>query len=286
MTAVDDKPVALITGASSGIGEATARYFAARGWLVIIAARRQDLLDSIAADIRASGGECAVIAVDLADDKATSQLAEQALKIANRLDVLINNAGYGPPFALEQMSRDRLRHAFDVNILSGMQLIGELTPYWRKAGGGRVINVSSLTRYVSAPVASSYAGTKGAMESMTDCLRLELAPWHIRLSLVVPGFVDTPTFDKSREASKDMMEDPNNPYQRWMQRLDEFSMQQSGKAIAPMEVARVIYQAAVADKPGARYFVPVSSRIIAMVFGLLPARLVDSLLLRLYGWGK
>ena len=93
---------------------------------------------------------------------------------------------------------------FDVNLLAAMQLIGELTPHWRERRAGRVVNVSSMTRFVAAPMAVSYAATKGGMDSMTACLRLELAPWDIKLSQVIPGFVDTPTFETSREAGKDV----------------------------------------------------------------------------------
>lgn len=280
------KPIALITGASSGIGEATAFYFAEQNWQVILVARSKDLLDSIAEKIKAKGGVAFVYAVDLASDEQTTKLAQVIKTDFGRLDVLINNAGYGPPFAMEQMSREKLQHAFDVNVLSGMQLIGELTPMWRKQSGGRVVNISSLSNYVSAPVASSYAGTKGAMEAMTRCLRLELAPWKIQLSLVIPGFVDTPTFDKSRAMGADIRHADDNPYKKWIDALEEFSFSQASKAISPDVVAKTIFIAATANKPKHRYFVPFSSKIAVVLFGILPSRLVDRILLKMYSWGR
>lgn len=277
---------ALITGASSGIGEATAKAFANNGYHVILVARSGDLLEQLCNDINQQGGNSEFIPVDLADGDATSELASTVIRRHGYIDVLVNNAGYGPPFPLEQMDRQKLRHAFDVNVLSGMQLIGGLTPMWREHGSGRVINVSSLTRYVSAPVAATYAGTKGAMETMTNCLRLELKPWNIEFSLVIPGFVDTPTFDKSKAAGKEMRDAPDNPYQTWMKNLEEFSDSQSGSAIPPQAVAKVILAAANASKPKHRYFVPFSSSLAAMLFGLLPSRIADKLLLKMYRWGS
>jgi NAD(P)-dependent dehydrogenase (short-subunit alcohol dehydrogenase family) len=178
-----------------------------------------------------------------------------------------------------------MRHVFDVNLLSGMQLIAELTPVMREQGGGRIINISSLTRYVGAPLAGAYAATKGGMEAMTACMRLELSPWNIELSLIVPGFVDTPTFDKSREAGQDLRDDPNNPYQKLMSDLDDFAQDQLKSAVPPEDVGKAVVKAVTADSPKTRYFVPKSARTAARMFGVLPDRLADRLLLKMYKWG-
>lgn len=279
-------PVAIITGASSGIGEATARCLAENGFTVVLAARRADLLDELASSIEASGGRALAVPTDLADEEATSALVRSSLEAFGRVDVLVNNAGYGPPFALEQMDRAALRHVFDVNLLSGMQLISELTPAFREQGGGRVINMSSMTNYVGAPLATSYAATKAGMEAMSDCMRLELAPWNVLFSIIIPGFVDTPTFDKSREAGAETRNDPANPYRDVMEHLDEFANEQLEKAVAPEEVALAVLDAATAKKPRHRYFVPFSSRLAAAAFGAMPSLLSDRILRSMYDWGK
>ena len=262
--------VAIVTGASSGIGEATARRFAKEGYAVVLAARRQGLLDQIVAEIRSEGGDALAVQTDLADASETSALVRRALDAYGRVDVLINNAGYGPPFALEQLSREQLRHVFDVNLLAAMQLIGELTPVMRGQGGGRVINISSLTRYVGAPFASSYAATKGGMEAMNACMRLELAPWNIQLSVVVPGFVDTPAFETSREL---------------MDHLDEFAAQQLESAISPEDVASIVWKAASATQPKPRYFAPSSARTAVRMFAMMPHALAERILRGMYKWG-
>ena len=277
--------VAIVTGASSGIGEATARRFAKEGYAVVLAARRQDLLDRIASDIAREGGRSLVVPTDLSDAAETSALVRRAVDAYGRVDVLVNNAGYGPPYALEQLDRSQLRHVFDVNLLSAMQLIGELTPIMRDQGGGRVVSVSSLSRYVGAPFASSYAATKGGMEAMNACMRLELAPWNIQLSVVVPGFVDTPAFETSREAGKHLRDDPDNPYRELMQNLDEFTEKQLESAIAPEDVAEVIWKAATVASPKPRYFAPRSAGTAARMFAAMPNKLAERILQGMYKWG-
>ncbi|MBT8453870.1 MAG: SDR family oxidoreductase [Deltaproteobacteria bacterium] len=278
-------PVAIVTGASSGIGEATAHCLAEAGYAVVVAARRTELLDRLVTDIRARGGTALSAPTDLSDAAETSALVRTALDAFGRVDVLVNNAGYGPPYALEQMDRAAMRHVFDVNLLSAMQLIAELTPPMREQGGGRVINISSLSRYVGAPLASAYAATKGGMEALTACMRLELSPWNIKLTLIVPGFVDTPTFDKSRAAGQHLRQDPANPYRQLMEDLDAFATEQLKSAVSPEEVGRAVVRAATAQSPKARYFVPKSARTAARIFGALPDLVADRLLLKMYKWG-
>ena len=277
--------VAIVTGASSGIGEATAHCFAEAGFAVVLAARRKDLLDRLADEIAEKGGEALSVPTDLSDAEETSALVGKALEGFGRVDVLVNNAGYGPPYALEQLDRKALRHVFDVNLLSGMQLIGELTPTMRAQGGGRIINIGSLSQYVGAPIAAAYAATKGGMEAMTACMRLELSPWNIQLSLIVPGFVDTPTFDKAREAGQHLRDDQDNPYRKLMADLDDFTADQLKSAVSPEEVGAVVLKAATADVPKTRYFVPRGARRAVRMFGMMPDRLSDRILLKMYKWG-
>lgn len=283
---VEAERVAIVTGASSGIGEATAHCLAQAGFSVVVAARRAELLERLVAEIREKGGQALSVPTDLSDGEQTSALVSTTLERFGRVDVLVNNAGYCPPYALEQMDRDSIRHVFDVNLLSGMQLIAELTPAMRAQGRGRIINISSLTRYVGAPMAAAYAATKGGMEALTACMRLELAPWNIKLSVIVPGFVDTPTFDKSRAAGESLRNDPSNPYRQLMEDLDHFASEQLKSAVSPEEVGKAVVKAATSRTPKTRYFVPKSARTATRIFGVLPDHTSDRLLLRMYKWGR
>jgi NAD(P)-dependent dehydrogenase (short-subunit alcohol dehydrogenase family) len=283
MSAQDPKTrVAIVTGASSGIGEATARRFAKGGFAVVLAARRKELLDRVTSEIASDGGRALSVPTDLADATETSALVQQALEAFGRVDVLVNNAGYSPPYALEQLDRAQLRHVFDVNLLSGMQLIGELTPVMRKQGGGRIVNVSSLTRYVGAPFVTAYSGTKGGMEAMTASARIELAPWNILLTVVVPGFVDTPIHDF--EAGKHMREDPDNPYRELGENLEQFARDQLESAISSEDVAEVIWRASTVANPKPRYFAPRSAATAVRMFAIMPNKLAERILRGMYKW--
>ncbi|MGB5368611.1 MAG: SDR family oxidoreductase [Polyangiales bacterium] len=278
-------PVAIVTGASSGIGEATAKCLAKAGYSVVVAARRAELLDRLVAEIRAQGGTALSVPTDLSDAEQTSALVKTALDSFGRVDVLVNNAGYSPPYALEQMDRDAMRHVLDVNLLSGMQLIAELTPTMREQGGGRIINISSLTRYVGAPMVASYAASKGGMEAMTACMRLELSSWNIKLVVIVPGFVDTPILETSRAAGQHLQSDPSNPYLKLAAGLESFANEQLKSAISSQDVGRAVVQAATSPSPKTRYFVPKGARTAARMFGALPDLMADRLLLKMYKWG-
>ena len=274
--------VALVTGASSGIGEASARRLAQAGFRVVLAARRTERLAGLAKDITSSGGEALPVSVDLRDPAATSSLLEQTIDVWGRVDVLVNNAGLSPGAALEQMSRDEMRAIFDVNLLPAMQLIGEVAPLMRAQGGGRILNMSSLGGSIPAPLAIPYGATKAGLEAMTRGLRLELAPWNIKLSLIIPGFVDTDVFENARQSSQQLRDDPENPYQQTFLNLDEFARKQFESAIGPDAVAQIVTRAATATRPRRRYYAPFSAGLQSRFLGLLPEAALERILMRLY----
>lgn len=274
---------AIVTGASSGIGEATARRLAENGYDVALIARRRDRLALHAKQIEeAGGGRAHPIAADLADGEATERAAREALEVLGGCDLLVNNAGYSPGAAIEQFSRDELRHIFDVNLLSALQMIGAVTPGMRAQGGGRIVNVGSVAALIPAPLAVPYAATKVGMHAATDGLRLELAPFGIRLSLVIPGFVDTAVFDNARDGAQHLREDPDNPYRQTMFDLDELAKKNLENPLSPDDVAKVVLRAAQAKRPRERYYAPLSVMLQTGFLGLLPLRWLDAILHRVY----
>lgn len=277
-----DRPVAIVTGASSGIGEASARCLAEAGFRVVLAARRGDLLADLAKRIERDGGEALPLATDLADEAATHALVARTLERFGRIDVLLNNAGFSPAAANEQISRTELRRTFDVNLLGALQLAGEVAPVMRAQGGGRILNMGSLAGSVAAPLAIPYAATKAGIDAATRGLRLELAPFGIHVALIVPGFVDTPTFDNSRAASEHLRADRTNPYLQLMIDLDEFARANMKNALPAEAIGRVVVEAATAKRPKARYYAPVSARLQNTFLGLLPDALVHRILLKVY----
>lgn len=276
------RPVAIVTGASSGIGEAAARALGAAGYDVALVARRTDLLELCAKQIEELGARALPVAADLADEEQTLAAVARTHERFGRIDLLVNNAGYSPGMAIEQCSRQQLRHIFDVNLLGALQMIGAVTPIMRAQGGGRIVNVGSLAATVPAPLAVPYAGTKIALHAATDALRLELAPFSIRLSLVIPGFVATEVFDKARETVEHLRADSTNPYQKKMFELEEIADENLKTAISPDDVAKVIVRAATAKRPRAYYWAPFAARLQATFMGLLPARAQDAVLKRVF----
>ncbi|HXK23445.1 MAG TPA: SDR family NAD(P)-dependent oxidoreductase [Myxococcota bacterium] len=274
--------VALVTGASSGIGEASARALGRAGFRVVLTARRGERLEQVVKQIEAGGGEALPIATDLADAEATSQMLRGALEAFGRIDVLVNNAGFSPGAALEQFSRSEVAHIFDVNLFAAMQLAGEVAPIMRAQGGGRIINVGSMGGCVPAPLALPYGASKAALDMATRGLRLELAPWRIYVSLVVLGFVDTAVFDNARAGSEHLRNDPDNPYRKLFFDLDAFVQKSLEKALEPDDVAALILRVATAVRPKPRYYAPLSARLQTGFLNLLPERWLDRLLLRVY----
>jgi NAD(P)-dependent dehydrogenase (short-subunit alcohol dehydrogenase family) len=274
--------VALVTGASSGIGEATARILAREGFRVVLAARRGELLESIAKDISRQGGEALPVVTDLADDASTTSLVEAAMGAFGRIDVLVNNAGYSPGGAIEHFSRETIRHVFEVNLLAGLQLCGEIAPIMRRQGGGRIINVGSLGGSVAAPLAIPYNATKAGLDIATRALRFELAPWGIHVVLVVPGFIDTAVFENAREGAQDLRNDPENPYRQLFFDLDEFTMKSVAKALPPAAIGEVIARAATAKRPRLRYYAPFSAHLQSRFMSLIPESWMNAMLMRVY----
>jgi short-subunit dehydrogenase len=277
---------AIVTGASSGIGEATARRLAENGFDVALIARRKDRLEALAMEIGEAGGRAIPIAADLADEGATARAAQEALDGLGRIDLLVNNAGYSPGRAVEQVTRQELRHIFDVNLFSALQLIGAVTPRMRNQGSGLIINIGSVAGLIPAPLAIPYAATKIGLHAATDALRLELAPFGIKLSLVIPGFVDTAVFENAREEGQYLRDDLTNPYRKTMFDLDELAKKNLRNALSPDDVASVVLRAANARQPKERYYAPFSVKIQHALLGLLPARLRDAVLLRVYKLAK
>lgn len=292
---------AIVTGASSGIGEATARALAREGYALALIARRKDRLDLLVKEIEEAGGCALAIAADLADGEATQRAAREAIaylsrvleglggspngvrgETPGRIDLLVNNAGYSPGAAIEQFTREGLRHIFDVNLLSALQLTGAVTPSMRAQGGGRIINVGSLAAVVPAPLAIPYGATKIAMHAATDALRLEIGRFGIDVSLIVVGFVDTAVYENARSGAQDLRSDPNNPYRQTMFDLDELAMKNLENPLMPEDVAKVIVEAATARRPKPRYYVPRSALLQKIFLGMLPARGLDALLRRVY----
>ena len=188
--------VVIVTGASSGIGEATARAFAAAGARVVLAARRAGRLERLAAEIDEAGGEALAVPTDLEDRGQIERLVATTLKRFGRIDVLANIAGWGKYDWFEELSADDLQRQFDVNVLGAAELTRQVLPTMQRQRSGHILNMSSYASRIAVPPLTVYAATKAAIESLSDGLRRELQPWGIHVSRVHPAGVPGTEFNQ------------------------------------------------------------------------------------------
>jgi NADP-dependent 3-hydroxy acid dehydrogenase YdfG len=192
--------VAIVTGASSGIGQAAARALAAAGACVVLAARRAERLQRLADEINAAGG-CAVPApTDLEDRGQIRRLVDHTLQEFGRIDVLANIAGWGKYDWIEEFTPDELRRQFEVNVVAMAELTRQVVPAMKRQRSGHIINMSSYASRIAVPPLTVYASTKYAVEGLSDGLRRELQPWGIRVSRIHPSAVSGTEFNRHAAA--------------------------------------------------------------------------------------
>lgn len=178
--------VGIVTGASAGIGEATARAMAAAGMRVALCARRKDRLERLAADLRAAGAEVAVQVLDVTDAAAVRDMVGAIAARWGRLDVLLNNAGRGIAATLEDTSPQEFRDLIELNVMAVLTATQVALPLMRRQGSGHIINVSSIVGRRGMPYRAAYAATKFALGGLSEALRVELRGTGIAVSLVYP----------------------------------------------------------------------------------------------------
>jgi NADP-dependent 3-hydroxy acid dehydrogenase YdfG len=183
--------VAIVTGASSGIGEATAKALAKEGASVVLAARRVDELEALADRIATDGGDAFVVETDVTAEDDIDNLVETTMDEYGRIDVLVNNAGVMLLEPLERADRSNLRQMVEVNLMGLMNLTHAVVPIMQQQDGGHVVNVSSVAGRETMANGSGYNATKFGVTAFTDAIRQELSPQDIRTTVIEPGAVDT-----------------------------------------------------------------------------------------------
>ncbi len=192
--------VALITGASSGIGRATAEAFAAKGASVVLAARRQDELASLVTEIEARGGKATAIKTDVSAAKDAERMVAHAIEAFGRLDYAVNNAGIEGQFSgITELSEEEWDRVLDIN-LKGIFLClkYEARAMLAAGNGGAIVNIGSVNSFLGFPTGSAYVASKHGQIGLTSSVSAELAPQGIRVNLVCPGIIDTPMHHRLR----------------------------------------------------------------------------------------
>ena len=263
----------LVTGASSGIGRATAVEFANRGHTVFAAARRASELEALAR----SNERIEAVQIDVTDAASVSaavSLVDQ-LTSGYSVDALVNCAGYALGGPVEALSGDAVEHQFRTNVFGLLDVTRAFLPRMRARHSGRIVNVSSVVGRVVFPGMGVYSATKFALEALSDALRMELAPFGVSVVLVEPGFVKTDISEASQRQAADFAPAARG-YEELTKKTTEFvSKQVADNGIAPERVARQIGRAVESRNPKARYLLPASSKMLVGVMTRLPDGAAD-----------
>ena len=258
------RPSVLVTGASTGIGRATAERLRDRGWLVYASVRNEGV---------APDGTLELV-FDVTDSEAIARAAAQV----DELDALVDNAGIAIAAPLEFLPPEELTRQLDVNVVGQLRVLQVFLPKLRRSRG-RIVLMGSIGGRSALPFIGAYAMSKFALEAMADSLRLEVAPFGIRVTIVEPGTIATPIWTKPQ---RNVQEFPPQAAELYGARIDKFrrlAAQRSSNGVPPAEVAKVVEHALLSEKPKTRYVVGPDAKRRARV-QRLPDRWRDALLTR------
>lgn len=268
---------ALVTGASTGIGRATALRLDAAGWRVFAGVRKQEDADALTA---AGSDRLLPLILDVTDQEQIAAAARRIEAESGALDGLVNNAGVAVPGPLEVQPIDDFRRQVEINLTSQVAVTQQMLPLLRQ-GRGRLVFISSIGGRVAFPMFGAYHAAKFGIEAVGDVFRQELRPWGISVSIVEPGSIDTPIWERG-EREADALEGQASDAQKQLygQAIEGFrriAKQTADRGIPPEKVAAAIEHALAADRPRPRYLVGADAKVQARLAKVIPTRLFDRL---------
>ena len=281
MTDTPISRVVLITGCSSGIGDAIARRMHGLGWRVYATARRIESLSAL----QVLG--CRVLELDVEQEASMQAAVEAISRETEGIGALVNNAGYSQSGPIELVPIDRVRRQFETNVFGLIRLTQLVLPGMRARRQGRIVNVGSMGGRLTLPGGGVYHATKHAVEAISDALRFEVAGFGVKVSLIQPGLIRT-RFPETAGRSLADMAGATGPYGSFVAEVDRITRESYEKgrlaplAGGPEAVADVVEHALTARDPKSRYRVTASARVLMTLRALLPDGLWDGLLARTY----
>lgn len=271
--------VILITGSSSGFGLYTAALLAARGHIVYASMRDTSKSVELLAEAHRLGGEANIhiLPLDVTKPEEVRRAIETILNEQQRIDVLVNNAGFGIGGFFEDVSDAEFRAQFDVNFFGVLDLTRAVLPAMRSAGKGRIINISSMCAYSGTPAFSAYVASKWALEGFSESLMMELMPFNIKVILVEPGAYKTKIFFENAKYGRDFNNTASPYYERnqFLKTMVDQHMRSNRRD--PREVARAIEGVINKEDPSFRKIVGWHSQIRAMSVKFIPFKLYAKL---------
>ncbi len=276
-------PSVLITGAAGGIGLETARLFARQGFVVYATDKDQARLAEQAASLRAAGGKLRDFYLDVTDPASIASVLGEIEAAEGGLDLLVNNAGYALLGPVEEISDQEARRQFDVNFFGLLNVTRAALPLLRTRRG-RIINLSSMMGRVSTPGWGIYSASKYAIEGLSDALRMELAPWGLRVILIEPGSILTNFSKTANTVMPEKFGGPDSRYPGLRPILENYTSFTPNST--PETVAKIILKAATTRRPKVRYMIDRASRQDVILYHLLPTFLTDWAVRRRVKYGK
>lgn len=273
----------LITGASTGIGRATALWLDAAGWRVFAGVRRE----SDAESLRAAGSErLAPLILDVTDPDRIAAAAERVAAEAEAcLDGLVNNAGVAIPSPLETIPIDDFRRQVEVNLTGQVAVTQAMLPSIREARG-RIVFISSIGGRIAFPMTGPYHAAKFGIEAVGDVFRQELRPWGISVSIVEPGSIDTPIWERGERSADEIgSRSPRREvlYGKAIESYRKVIKETAERGIPPQKVAQAVEHALSAGRPRSRYLVGLDAKLQARLKPLIPTPLFDRIVARTMG---
>lgn len=274
---------ALVTGASTGIGRATALRLDAAGWQVFAGVRK----DEDAASLRAAAGErLEPLMIDVTDSEQIAVAAERiSTATGGKLDGLVNNAGLALPSPLETMPIEDFRRQIEINLTGQVAVTQAMLPAIREARG-RIVFISSIGGLIAFPLTGAYHAAKFGIEAVGDIFRRELGPWDISVSIVEPGSIDTPIWDRGSGHADQIEERSPRVRELYGGAVDKYRTvvkQTAERGIPPEKVAATIEHALDARRPRTRYLVGIDAKVQARLRHVVPTRVMDRIIARAMG---
>jgi NADP-dependent 3-hydroxy acid dehydrogenase YdfG len=273
------KPVVLISGCSSGIGKAFCHEFAAKGFHVAATARKIDSIKDMKSD------KTGVYALDVTDEKSVSSCVKKVIKEYGRIDILVNNAGYALIGPMAEVSLKDMRYQYETNLFGLIALSQAVIPQMQQQGSGKIINISSISGVLTTPFAGVYCSSKAALNSLSDAMRMELAPFNIQVAAVQPGAIKSNFGNRASDSVK-KYHSPKSEYLFAAKHIDMRAMDsQDNPTDVDVFVSEVVKKILKKNIPPIIRFGRLTTKLPLLKL-LLPYTLLDRVLKKRYGLDK
>ena len=275
-----DQKVAVVTGSSSGIGYETALVLARNGFRTYATMRNLEKAKAISDISKSEKLALHTIKLDVTDEKSVNEAIKTIKSDAGRIDVLVNNAGYGLTGSLEDLSMSEIKAQYETNVFGLIRVTQAVLPIMREQKSGIIVNISSIGGKMAIPLQSPYHGTKFAVEGLSESIAYELEPFGIKIVIIEPGAIKT-NFDTGMVVAQ-KNQNPSSPYYKSMQKLQSSINSVFKNGTPPAKVAEVILNAITTPNPNLRYTVGEDAALLAQKRKELPDSEFQKLVLEFF----